>query len=173
MKERFGRLALLVLLCSFSLLPLSCNRESGGSPDLGSKAPDFSLKDLNGKTVSLEDYAGKVVLIEFWATWCPPCRESIPEMEGLFEKMLDRDLVVLGVSVDEGSSAPEKVKAFAERYNIGYTVLLDSGEASRKYRITSIPAIFIIDRNQKIVKKYEGFMPGMGKELERQISSLL
>ncbi len=173
MGKRSGRIALLFLIASLFLLPLSCSRESGGSPDVGSKAPDFSLKDLGGKRVSLEDFAGKVVLLEFWATWCPPCRESIPEMERLFESMRNRDLVVLGVSVDEGSSAPEKVKAFAEKYNIGYTVLLDSGEASRKYRITSIPAIFIIDRNLRIVKKYEGFMPGMGKELERQITSLL
>ncbi|RMG00087.1 MAG: TlpA family protein disulfide reductase [Nitrospirae bacterium] len=172
-KGIIGALTLFLIGLSLLYLP-SC--EKGGNaqaPEIGKPAPDFRIKDLNGGYVSLDDYAGKVVLLEFWATWCPPCRRSIPEMEGLFERTFGKDFAILGISVDEGDSAIEKVKAFTDRYNIRYKVLIDSGEAGNKYKITTIPAFFLLDKSHKIVKKYEGFMPGMGKELENQINALL
>lgn len=164
----------LFLITLFLLYLPSCEKGSNvKAPEIGESAPDFRIRDLNGGYVSLDDYAGKVVLLEFWATWCPPCRSSIPEMEGLFERTFGKDFVILGISVDEGNSAIEKVKAFTDRYNIRYKVLLDTGEAGNKYRITTIPAFFLLDKSHRIVKKYEGFMPGMGKELENQVNALL
>ncbi len=157
----------------FLFMLISCSSKSAPvAPVIGGKAPDFTLRDINGKTVSLRDLRGKVVLLEFWATWCPPCRRSIPEMEALSRKFFNRDVVLVGVNVDGGDSF-DAVKNFVNQYNMTYTVLVDNGEASRKYQVSSIPAIYLLDKNQKIVKRYLGFSPGLGEELSRQIEALL
>ncbi len=157
----------------FLFAVLSCSSESGTvAPVIGAKAPDFTLKDINGKTLTLRDLKGKVVLLEFWATWCPPCRRSIPEMEALSRKYFNRDVVLVGVNVDGGDSF-DAVKNFVNQYNMTYTVVVDNGDASRKYQVSSIPAIFLLDKDQKIVKRYLGFSPGLGEELSRQIEALL
>ncbi len=162
---------LLIFVFLFALISCSSNSEPV-APVVGGKAPDFTLRDINGKTVSLRDLRGKVVLLEFWATWCPPCRRSIPEMEALSRKFFNRDVVLVGVNVDGGDSY-EAVKNFVSQYNMTYTVLVDNGDASRKYQVSSIPAIYLLDKDQKIVKRYLGFSPALGEELSRQIEALL
>ncbi len=168
---RYHRLFLVVLIAFFLF---SCQKNSGGVVEVGHTAPDFKTKTLDGKYISLSDYKDKVVLIEFWATWCPPCRASIPEMETLHKKFIDQDFVLIGVNVDEGENVTDRVRAFVNQYNVTYTIVLDNeGRASRKYGVMSIPAIYLLDRNHKIVKKYLGFSPGLGEELARQIEALL
>lgn len=165
------RLVLLVIVV-FTLF--SC--QSGNKttvPVVGNKAPEFSIKDINGRKIDINSLKGKVVLIEFWATWCPPCRRSIPEMETLYERFLDKDFALIAISLDEGSNAVETVKNFAMEYNMTYPIAVDTGEVSKLYQVTSIPTIFLIDKSQKIVKRYMGFSPGLGEELSRQIEALL
>jgi len=120
-------------------------------------APDFNLPDLNGKIVSLTDYQGKVVIVDFWATWCGPCKMEIPGFVKLQEKYKD-DLVIIGVSLDQGG--PKAVVPFAKDYAINYPVVYGNGETVKAYGgVNGIPTTFVIDRKGNIQRKYVGYRP--------------
>lgn len=107
------------------------------------KAPDFQLTTLDGKTVALSDYCGKVVLINFWATWCPPCRTEMPDIQAAAQAHPD-GLVVLAINNAEDA---ETVKRFAQQFNLTFPILLDSdGSVARKYGVQGLPTSFFIDR---------------------------
>lgn len=109
---------------------------------------DFTLVDLHGKQWSLKALEGKVVLLNFWATWCPPCRKEMPDLEALSKQFADQGLVILSITDDN----PEKVKAYIEKQNITYPVLLDAGsKLNKQFRIYGIPKSFLYDRNGKLV----------------------
>jgi peroxiredoxin len=118
-----------------------------------SPAPDFTLQDLSGRNVRLSDLRGKVVLVEFWATWCPPCRASIPVIEHLHQTYAEKGLVVLGISIDEGWDA---VKSFAREQGITYTVLKGSDEVSQQYMVRVVPTLFLVGKDGIIAKQYVG-----------------
>lgn len=164
---------LQILTVLLTLFVLSCEKSTTKSPDIGSEAPDFVLFSIDDKKFTLSDYKGKVVLLEFWATWCPPCRMSIPELETLHERFMDKDLVVLSINIDDGENGKERVKDFLREYNVSYPVLLDNGHVTRLYAVTSIPTIYILDRQQRIINKYMGYSPGLGELLAQEIQPLL
>ena len=121
----------------------------------GEAAPGFELKDLEGKAVKLSDFKGKVVLLNFWATWCPPCREEIPDLVALQTKYEKQGLVVLGVSLDEKGPAP--VKAFAKRMKVNYPVIMGDEKTVAAYgNFQAIPTTFYIDRAGRIAGMHEG-----------------
>ena len=151
----------------FALFPGCTSREKETAST--AVAPDFTLQDLSGKKVSLSGLKGSVVLVEFWATWCPPCRTAIPGLERLHRSYGDKGLKVLAISVDEGSW--EKVRTFITEHKITYTVLKGTDEASEKYQVRMIPAMYLIDR-QGIVKK-QSLGGGSEEELEKDIQALL
>jgi len=123
-------------------------------------APNFTLQSIDGKTVSLSDFKGKMVFLDFWASWCPPCRMSIPAVEDLNAKFLDReDIVVIGINVGENKDA---VASFAKQNNMSYLVLLSNDDVLSKYSITSIPRFVIIDKDGLIVGSWSGY----SKDLE-------
>jgi thiol-disulfide isomerase/thioredoxin len=128
---------------------------------------------VNSNRVNLSDFAGQVVLIEFWATWCPPCRESIPELVSFSKHYTEEELTFLGISVDEGGDAVERVKAFMEKYNVTFTSLLDDGDTRKAYDLRSIPTLFLLDRDHRIAEKHEGFIPSLSEELSSHVESLL
>ena len=118
------------------------------------RAPGFTLTDLNGHPVSLTDFRGKVVVLDFWATLCPPCKREIPDFIELQSQYGSKGLQVIGIGLDE----PEKVKAFALSNGMNYSVLLGTDDIAMKYGgISGIPTTFIIDRSGKIVNRFEGF----------------
>lgn len=127
-------------------------------------APDFVLKDLSGKKVSLKQFNDKVVILDFWATWCPPCRYSIPELVDIQERYKHKDLVILGISVDDPQHVNNNyLKAFKSKYNINYMILRSNNRLLMNYFGTTnigLPTMFIIDRKGKIMNKFEGFLPG-------------
>jgi len=135
------------------------------------RAPDFTLKDLKGEPVSLSRQKGKVVFLDFWASWCPPCRRSIPEVERLYESLQGRsDVAVMGINI-EGN--PEAIRKFVARNGMKYAVLVGDEKTERDYRVNGIPAFFIINQEGMIVRSYTGFQSGIGAEWESVIMGLL
>jgi thiol-disulfide isomerase/thioredoxin len=120
------------------------------------KAADFRLKDLDGKEVSLSDFRGKNVYLNFWATWCPPCKAEMPDIEKLYDETKDSNLVILAVNLGEGSST---VKTFVDNNKYNFRILLDTDkDAAAKYNISAIPSSFFIDKNGNIISKKIGTM---------------
>jgi peroxiredoxin len=111
---------------------------------------DFALVDLHGKQWSLKELRGKVVLLNFWATWCPPCRKEMPDLEALGKQFGGQGLVILSITDDD----PAKVRSYIEKQNITYPVLLDAeGKLSKQFRIYGIPKTFLYDREGKLVSQ--------------------
>jgi len=121
----------------------------------GEIAPDFTLKDLNGVEKSLKEFRGKVVLLNFWATWCSPCRIEIPSMVELYKKYKDRGLEIIGVNLDKlGKSDVEK---FSLEHKINFPVLLNpSGNIAALYGVVALPTTVFLDRNGKIKGRISG-----------------
>jgi len=137
----------------------------GGEDDLFSKigiqsiknkkAPNFSLKDLNGKEVDLKNFKGKVVFLNFWATWCGPCKEEMPSMEALCQQFKGKDFTFLTISVDYEGGKP--VKEFLEKHRYTFLVLLDpKGESLDLYEVKGIPTTFVIDKKGVMIGKAIG-----------------
>jgi len=120
------------------------------------KAIDFKLKDLTGKEMSLSDLKGKKVFLNFWATWCPPCKEEMPEIQKLYEETKNSDVVIVAVEIGEPLST---VKSFIDSNKYTFKVLLDSDQSvSSKYNIASIPTSYFIDVDGNIISKKIGGM---------------
>ena len=132
--------------------------------------PEWSLKDMEGKTVRSADFKGKVVIMDFWATWCGPCRAEIPNFIALQKKYEKQGLVVAGLSVDEDGA--DVVKRFARKLGMNYPVLLSDEKTREAFGgIEAVPMTFIIDREGRIAKKHLGFTDK--DEFENEIKPLL
>lgn len=122
-------------------------------------APDFALKSVDGKTVKLSDYKGKVVILDFWATWCPPCRKGIPDLIELKNEFGKKGVEIIGISVDSKNTIAE-VPSFVKDKKINYPVVYADKKVVSDYGgIESIPTSFIVDKSGKIVNKMIGLYP--------------
>lgn len=111
-------------------------------------APNLALEDLNGRMASLSDYAGSVVLVNLWATWCPPCREEMPALQSFYEKYLLQGFVLIGINQEE---TPEVVKTFAAEHSLTFPIWLDENYlAQRAFNTFSLPSSFVIDRTGRV-----------------------
>lgn len=120
------------------------------------RAFDFSLKSIDGSTVRLSDFKGKVVVLDFWATWCAPCRKGIPDLIEI-QKNFGKDVQVIGISLDDNPM--EVVPSFSKEFKINYPLLIGTDEVSTKFGgIDAIPTTFIIDKNGKILNKHIGLV---------------
>jgi peroxiredoxin len=130
---------------------------------------NFILKDINGKNVSLSAHKGKVILLDFWATWCPPCRKEIPGFIELYKSYGPRGLAVLGVSMDEEIA---DVKRFAKQLNMNYPVLIGTGreDLEKAFGPLLLPTAFVIARDGRICAKHTGF--ASKEQFEREIKAL-
>lgn len=129
------------------------------------KLPDFTLPDLDGKPWSSSQMMGKAVVIDFWATWCTTCKETIPKLAELHAKYKDKGLVVLGISVDKGSA--EKVRKAAGKMGITYLVLQDKENSlSKPFGFNGIPSVYVFDRSGNSKIGLPGYDPDQDKELE-------
>ena len=146
----------VVLVAFGSLLFLAgCAKQEKTGMAEGATAVNFTLKDLQDKEVKLSDHAGKVVLLNFWATWCPPCREEIPSMAKLNTLMAGKQFQMLCVAIDDGGKGD--VTAFFKDNGVSLPALCDPGSAVGKQDgITGVPETFVIDKKGKIVKKVIG-----------------
>jgi thiol-disulfide isomerase/thioredoxin len=127
-------------------------------------APAFTLRDLDGRELSSASLRGKVVILNFWATWCGPCRAEIPDLVALQDKYRDH-IVVVGISEDE--AGPEVVRQFAAKYNVNYPIVMKTPELARGFPgISALPTSFILDRESRIVQKHVGLLTPRTTEYE-------
>lgn len=127
--------------------------------DAGNLAPDFELTTLEGKKLKLSDYKGKKVILNFWATWCPPCKAEVPDMVKFYSSYKDKDIVILGVNLTQSEKDQRSVRDFVNSYGITYPVPLDmESTVAEVYRVTAIPTSYIIDTNGIISQKVVGPM---------------
>lgn len=169
----------LNLLVATAAILVACN--GGGSagpaeaPSSASNAQDFTAQDTNGKTMHLSDYLGKqVVLLNFWGTFCDPCKHEFPHLNRMYEQHKSKGFVVLAVSMD-GPDTIATVPAFAKTQGLTFPVLLDedSHVAAIYNPKKSAPLSVLIDRSGKIVRTHEGYNPGDEVELEKTVTELL
>jgi len=162
-----------IIYSTFLIIPILLFGCSSNA-DTSKAAPDFTLKDLSGNNVSLQQYRGKVVLLDFWATWCLPCRYSIPELVEIQDKYRDQGLVILGVSVDDPLQVNNGyMLAYKEKYKINYTILWADANTIAQYLGSSnftIPTIFFINRDGMIMSKGVGYLPGA---VEKSLKKIL
>jgi peroxiredoxin len=171
-RSLLGTAIISVFLTGCSSAPQTAKAASGKS-DGRKEAFDFALQDANGATVHLSDYKGKVVLLDFWATWCGPCKVEIPWFMEFEQQYKDRGFAVLGVSMDDGGWGP--IKDYIAKQKINYRILLGNDEVGDKYGgVESLPTTFLIDRDGRIAAKHEGIEPANGEdEIRDEIIRLL
>jgi len=156
-------------LLLLSVLAAGC----GGSkkPVQPFNAPDFTLQDTSGKTVKLSDFRGKAVMLDFWATWCGPCRVSMPLVQEFYMRHKDQGLIVIGLNMDDD---PTDVPAFIQKYNITYPVLLAGNSAvARQYGMEGIPLFIFIDKQGQVADRFDGFSYEMPLAWQRVAEQLL
>lgn len=138
-------------------------------PRIDSLAPDFELSNLSGQKLRLSEQRGKIILINFWATWCGPCRHEIPDFNDVYSRYRDRGVEFLGIAVDE---SPETVlPEFLQDNPISYPILLGSPDLTFRYGVRGLPTTFIIDRAGRITKRTIGAMST--QTLETELDKLL
>jgi peroxiredoxin len=130
--------------------------EGEAAPDAARMAPDFTLEDLDGKLVKLSALRGKTVVIDFWATWCPPCEFQVPVLNAIHETWHDRGVVVLGISVD--TEGREAVKPYAEKHGVRYTMLLGSEALARDFGAPGFPALVVVGPDGAIRSMHVGLV---------------
>ena len=136
--------------------------------EAGQKAPEFTLSDMCGKAVSLSYFKGKAIILDFFATWCPPCRQEIPDFVDLQKTYGPKGFTMIGVSL----VTLQETKEFAAKIGISYPVLIDDGKVSASYGpVRAIPTTFVIDKNSTIVKMYIGYRPK--EQFEKDIKAIL
>ncbi len=164
--HRFSPRAILLVAAS-ALIVAGCGGPPAGSSGRDGTAsagrairtaPDFALKDLEGKDVRLSDSKGKIRLVDFWATWCAPCREEIPRFKELYGQYKDQGFEIIGIAMDDEGA--KVVRPFVEKYQIPYTNLVGNEDVEKAFGgILGYPTAFFIDRDGNIVDSYVGGVP--------------
>ncbi|OGP58500.1 MAG: hypothetical protein A2162_02925 [Deltaproteobacteria bacterium RBG_13_52_11b] len=162
----FGWLVILTLSLVWIVTLAKCGKEESAL----SSAPDFTLKSLDNHEITLSTFRGSVVLLDFWATWCKPCRESIPHLIHLHKTHKKDGLVVLGMNVDRGD--PEPVRRFIASMEVPYPNVAVSPEVEKDYGIKSLPTTVFIDKEGRIREKIVGFNAQTAKRLTERVVEL-
>lgn len=138
---------------------------------VGTAAPDFVLKNISGVAIPLSSFKGKAVLINFWATWCPPCKAEMPSLNTVYLEMRSRGFEVIAISVDKSADV---VKDYLNDKNFGFLILMDEKrEVFKKYKVFTLPTTFLIDKNGIIVEKYLGEYDWTSPEMKNKVQQLL
>lgn len=156
----------IIIIMLFSILMLGCSENAGKGRKM---SIDFTLTNLQGQSFTLYDNKGKVIVMDFWATWCAPCRTEIPELIKLNNEYKKKGVIVIGIGLDD----KERLADFSREYNINYDILVGTQDIAKRYGVKGIPTTYIIDKKGRIVKKFVGYMQGMEKELKKYIDEAI
>ncbi|MBI1422639.1 MAG: redoxin domain-containing protein [Gammaproteobacteria bacterium] len=157
------------IVVAVSLLGL-CVMPAVAKPVSG-KAPEFTLKSRSGKNLRLSDFRGQVVLINFWASWCGPCRQEMPLLENLYKRYSKLGFTILGVNVDTDSS---KANNYLRDITVSFPVVYDVTNAvSKNYNVNAMPTTVIVDRNGNMRFLHQGYKPGYEKDYKKQVVQLI
>lgn len=160
--------AVVMLFFSFAV----CGAQMSATVERGRMAPEFTLKDMEGKPVSLAQFRGKIVVLNFWATWCPPCREEYPTLERLNEVFEGKDFVLLAVNVN--TDGVQNLKAFLAKHFTTFSILPDpDGVVQNLYGVDKFPETFIIGKNGKVVEHVIGAIDWSSFDVLKYFSSLV
>ena len=144
---------------------------SATAGEISGTAPNFSLQAMEGGSVSLADLKGQVVMVNFWATWCGPCRQEMPHLEALYQRYSDLGFTLLGVNVEEDSSGAGK---FLEETPVSFPILFDpQNHVSGLYEVVAMPTTVLIDRSGNMRFIHHGYQPGYENDYQTQIRALL
>jgi peroxiredoxin len=161
-----GRLRLLIVLAAGMVATFS-----GAGVELSGPAPDFRLPSKSGEQIALSDLKGQVVMLNFWATWCGPCRQEMPHLEALHQRYSDLGFTLLGVNVEEDSSGADK---FLSGTPVTFPILFDpDSEVSQAYEVVAMPSTVLVDRAGNMRFIHHGYKPGYENEYQTQIRALL
>ncbi|MGD9136541.1 MAG: TlpA disulfide reductase family protein [Desulfobacterales bacterium] len=168
----FVAVTILVIVLSLKLNDTSIEFSNQVTIESNIQAPDFSFPGLDDKKVSLGDHKGKIVLVNIWATWCPPCVEEMPSMEKLYQKFKGKNFEILAVSIDE--TGAKAVAPFMKKTRLTFPALIDAqGTIKTTYKITGIPESFIIDKQGFLIKKIVGPVDWAAPKVFRYFSELI
>lgn len=172
-RDRWGRIALIAVLVVAVLISVQALRRPK-LPAAGSTVPPLSLAMLDGPPVALESLRGQVVLLDFWATWCPPCVESMPVVERVGRELAPRGVVALAVNRDDAPKREELIRRFLTRHGLeGLRVALDDGTAANAFGITGLPTLIVLDRDGQVAAAHLGSIDegGLRGLLEKVLAS--
>jgi thiol-disulfide isomerase/thioredoxin len=162
-KQRGLALALMLAIASLSSIATAVGD--------GAVAPEIALKDLSGKAVKLAELKGKVVLVDFWASWCGPCRDELPVLDGLYKKYKDKGLVIIGVGLDRDA---DKLAKFLRALPLSFPIVHDqAGAVADKYEPPKMPSSYMIDRRGLIRHVHAGFKQSDKALFEQELNALL
>jgi len=162
----FIRFALALLFVAI-LIP----SQAQAMPKAGDPTPNFKVVTTSGQSVSNENYRGYVLVIDFFATWCIPCKHSIPHLVEMNRKYGKQGLQILGMSADEDGD--KDVREFIEQYRINYPVALAGESIQTDFGIRSVPVMFVVDKKGKVAGKFQGFNDEIGRSMEQLIKKLM
>ena len=172
---RLTLLLVTVFAIGATALPMTNRIESAGPPvpsgDQLKPMPAINLKDFNGKAINQEEFRDKVVLFDFWATWCAPCITEIPFLNRLHEKYANRGFKVVGVTLVSGNA--DEVKPFVSRLKMVYPVVMGDDDQAYELNIMAFPTSYLVTRDWKIHRRFIGAGPSKGQQMEAEISKLL
>lgn len=177
-QKRAGKffLTLFSFIVIFSFSSCTTKDDAGAKPEssqIGRTAPEFTLNNINGNPMSLSDFRGNVVLLQFWATWCPLCRNSIKDLGPVYEHYKGKGFHILAISLDTGQNVKDKITAFAVQHKMNYHILLGDKKTASSYSVNGIPTSFLVDKEGRIRSYYLGYQPEFAKELNKSIEELL
>lgn len=161
------RLVMVTMVAGMLLGPTGLH----AAPRTGQPAPDFKVSTTSGQQVTLENYRGRVLVLDFFASWCQPCRESIPHLVEMNRKYGQKGLFVLGMSADE--DGVRAVKAFADNHRITYPIALAGESTLTDFSVRSVPVMFVIDKKGQVAGVFRGFTDEVARSTEQLIKKLL
>jgi len=151
-------------------VPVSLELPAGSTLAVGDEAPDFHLPTLDGGELSLSSLRGQVVLVDFWATWCGPCRQEMPELQRLYEEFAGRGVEIVAINVD---AQPQAVAPYVHREGLTFPIVLGGAAERVRYRVTGVPTLFVVDQSGVIRYQHVGYAPGAESVLAAEIEALL